>query len=440
MDFFSNFFSAISTKDDIENPAIQFGKYSDRNKTPEQLQKWQQAVELFKQQKYLDAYELFFQYLKDPEIENVVYNKVSSQITFELYQGSKKVHGLITPQEVSAYSQVVQFDEPNIAVMRRLLAENYYLRYCKFSKKNKTFTLQHRSATKDMHPSALYFVLKEVANVADAFDDFLIADFPFLKPINIGKVEQLSQNELYIKIKYLKKYTQETLKQINSLPANNFKGAISFMLLNLTYKIYYLFAPEGTLLEYLKNTQNFFWSQKDLPEEQRNAKMQDDLQKMLQFTDDDIAKSLYKVTSTFPVAQPTGVAKLKELMETEIEKIHWYRENKYFEIHQSICEYIVSYASFAYGLEPVVNDLLQVFWKVTNYDYFAELGFKDDYMKNGKIMRHNVEKRINKIISSNKSAYPKLNFNTRRLNFSATNEFASSFIYEFINCDFDTRK
>ncbi len=220
------------------------------------------------------------------------------------------------------------------------------------------------------------------------------------------------------------------------MSSNNFKGAISFSLLNLTYKIYYLFAPEGTLLDELKHIQSLFWVKNDMSDEVKNQKMIVELKKIVAKPDEEISKSLYKVTSTFPVVKPTHYSKIIEFVETEIEKIHWYRENKYFEIHQAICEYIVSYCTFTYGTDPVINDLFQVFWKVTNHEYYEELGFVDEFVKKGNLNSHNIAKRINKIISANKQQYPKLVFNTRGLNFSSTHEFASSFLYEFMNCEF----
>lgn len=434
--FFSNFFSSISTKEDIENPKIQFGKYSDRNKTAEQLEYWKQSIQLFENEEYLDSFEQFFKYLKDSKIENVKYTRVSEQIKFEFFQGSKVIKGYITKNEVSAVSEIVQFEKPNVAVMKRLLTENYYLWYCKFAKKDNVFTLNYSTHTKNAHPSSVYFSLQELANVADSFDDILVDEFPFLKPINIGKVEKLSEHELSIKLKSLKQIINQTIKSVESLSVNSFKGAISFSLLNLTYKIYYLFAPEGTLLDELKDIQLLFWTKKDLSIEQKNKKMIFELKKIASKSDEEISKSLYKVTSTFPVVKPTDYSKIIKFVKAEIEKVHWYRENKYFDVHQAICEYIVSYCSFSYGMAPVINDLFQVFWKVTNNEYYQELGFLDEFVKKGKLNSHNIIKRTNKIINTNKKAYPKLVFSVRGLNFSSTHEFASSFLYEFINCDF----
>ncbi len=437
MGFFSNFLSTISTKDDIENPLIQFGKYSDRNKTPAQLESWTKSTSLFNEQKYLDAFEEFFIYLKDPVIENVLYTRKKEQIDFKLYQGSKIVKGYINNEEVYIISEVVQFDKVNVAVMRRLLVENYYLWYSKFSKNNNVFTLQHRTPTKDEHPTSLYFAIKEVANVADSFDDTLVDEFPFLKPINLGAIEKLPTAELNIKLNYFKKTIDETLESINKLSASRFKGAISFSLLNIAYKIYYLFAPEGTLLDEVRHIHSIFWSKNKLTDEIKNQKMIEEFEKLSSKSNSEISKSLYKVTSTFPQVKPTHHDKVHDFVKREIEKIHWYRENKYYDIHLAICEYIVSYCTFVYGTEPVIIDLFQVFWKVTNHKYFTELGFVDEFVKNDKIILNTIEKRINKIISSNKNAYPNLVFNSRRLNTSSLHEFASSFLYEFINCEFN---
>ena len=412
MSIFSKFFTS-SSAEDTGNPEIQFGKYSDRNKTPEQLENWKKSVALFEEQNYLDAFEEFFKYLKDPKIDNVKYSRKSEEITFELFQGSKNVTGYINNDEVYAVSEVVTYEKTNIAVMRRLLSENYFLWYSKFSKTKDAFTIRHRAPVKEEHPTTLYYSLKEVANVSDSFDDVLVDEFTFLKPINIEHIEQLPDAELKIKLASLKNMIADNLKIYHTLDANKFTGARSFTLLNLLYKIYYLYAPEGTLLDDIRLAQSIFWQNNNMQDTIRNQKMLAEIEKIQKMSDEEITKSLYKVKATFPVVKPTPYRNITDFVKKEIEKIHWYRENKYYDIHQKICEYIISFSTYTHGVEPVIHELFQVFWKVTNHEYFEELGFKDNFVKKNKINMHAIDKKISRIISNYRTTYPKLTFNTK---------------------------
>ena len=434
---FSKFFSTSS--EDVDNPNIQFGKYSDRNKTKEQLENWNNSIDLYEKHKYLDSYEEFFKYLKAQNIENVIYSRESEQIKFKFFQGSKIVEGIITNTEISAAADVVKFDKLDVAVMRRLLKENYYLLHSKFSKTKDTFVLNHFSSVKNEPPTALYYALKEVANVADNFDDLLLEEFPLLKPVNTEHLESISDEEKTIKIKWLRKYISETLKAVKTISSKPFIGAVSFLLLNLTYKLYYLLAPEGSLLEYFHSIQNIFWKNDDFTDKEKNEKIIEKYKILLKQPDTEISKSLYKVKSTFPVVKPTHSFEIVDFIKKEIEKTHWYRENKHIKIHLSVCEYIISYSTYNYGMESILHDLFQILWKIINYKFYEELGFNDNFVRKNKIVSHIVEKKINKILNNYKETYKNLDFSTKRLRYATFQDFTTSFLYEIINCDFELK-
>ena len=56
---------------DITSPGILFGRYSDNNKPVAKVEKWNEADALFKAKKYYESIEVFFDYLRDDELENV---------------------------------------------------------------------------------------------------------------------------------------------------------------------------------------------------------------------------------------------------------------------------------------------------------------------------------------------------------------------------------
>ena len=63
---------AKKTEPEVSDPGILFGRYSDNNKAIEKVNKWNEADELFKEKKYKQSIETFFNYLRDYVLDNVV--------------------------------------------------------------------------------------------------------------------------------------------------------------------------------------------------------------------------------------------------------------------------------------------------------------------------------------------------------------------------------
>ena len=84
-------FSKKTTSENNTNgkPSVQFGRYTDRHKTPEQISSWDKSLGLYKEKKYIDAYFEFLTYLRDPVVDNVKITKESDKVKFEIIQGSK---------------------------------------------------------------------------------------------------------------------------------------------------------------------------------------------------------------------------------------------------------------------------------------------------------------------------------------------------------------
>jgi len=430
------------TKDDpslLDEPNMQFGKYSDRNKTHEQYESWDKSVNLFKEKKYLDAYLEFFNYLKDKETENVTYSKEGHRINFSFIQGSKIVHGTLNEREVQAEAEVARFEQQNIAVMRKLLQENYYLYFSKFAVRNDIYTLKYFSPVEDAHPSSMYYALKELATEADMWDDVLVAEFDSVQAINIEHIEEISNNEKQIKLKYFRKWINETINRVNDLDGDKYTGPISYSLLTLAFKIFYLLAPEGTLLDDIRFIQGIFYQEDEHTPKEKNLMMLEEFNNLQAKSDEEILKSFYKVKATFAVTQPTTHAIVAEFIEKELEKAIWYIENNHPEIVQDICEYILSYINFSHGIPAVANDMLLILWRLLNPEIFDELGFKHHFIDHDtkKPDVDNIKKRIAHIISHSKKRHGRIEFNAERLDFSSRINFAISFFKEFKNLNYD---
>src|SRR5882762_7692234 len=83
-------------------PDILFGRYSDNNKSLPQVTRWTDADNLFKEKKYPESIDAFFEYLRDDEAQNVVYERNGAEGRFQVYQGSKIVRGTFNNEQVNA--------------------------------------------------------------------------------------------------------------------------------------------------------------------------------------------------------------------------------------------------------------------------------------------------------------------------------------------------
>jgi len=422
-----------------KEPNILFGKYTDRNKTKEQYLSWDKSVNQFKDKKYLNAYYEFFNYLKDKNTENVSFEKDGNRINFSFMQGSKIVHGTLNEKEVQAEAEVARFQEQNVAVMRKLLKENYYLYFSKFAVKNDIYTLKYFSPVEDAQPSSFYYALKEIATEADMWDDVLVEEFPSLQAINIEHIEEIDEKEKRIKLNYFRKWIDETLDQIKKLDSDKFTGALAYYLLNLTFRIYYLFSPEGTLLDDLRFIQSIFYKEDKKSIKEKVHHIIEEFQRLRNKSDEEILKSFYKVKATFAVASPTSHETVVGFMNAELEKTKSYIENNFPEIVEEICKYTIYYSNFSYGMPAVANDILMIFWRVYHPEYFHELEFTHNFYdsETKSLHKENIIKRIKHIVSHSKKRHPNIQFNTEKLDFSSRIDFAISFIGEFQHLKYD---
>ena len=438
MGLFNSFFSAnkkINYKFS-EEPQISFGRYTDRNKSKLQYEYLEKSLHFFSAKNYLKSYEYFFYYLKDTEKENVLFNKENNRIKFEFIQGSKIVKGYVNSQEIFAEAEVVSFSELKVSVMELLLAENSKLLYSKFAIQNDIFSIKYFSPVENASPKSLYSALKELAIVADFYDDVLIEKFDFLHPINVGHIVEIPIEEKKVKLNYFRKWIKETLQKINKIDNTE---EVLFYLKVLLLKIDYLIAPEGVLLGDISSLEDMIFNNNLQNSKELNLSVIESLKVILIKPDKELMKYLYKVDATFAINKPTEFKYVKKFIINNIQKTAKLSdENNKEEIIVNF-EYILSYSLFKFGMPAIANDLLQIVWRVLYSDYFKDLGFIDE-LYSEKSKTFNTEYIIAKVkllIIDAKIQHSKIKFNSANINFENKLKFVSSFFNEFINLNYD---
>lgn len=445
MGFFSKFFNLGQRQHQLEASipdmlGIRFGRYSDNNKSLQKTRKWFEADELYKQKKYIESIETFFDYILDDPQKNVSLEKNETGYTFSIYQGSCIIHGNITSTDMSAWVYLAQMDTNSVPVMRQLLEMNNTLYYARFAIHDQKLCMLFDTPLDTSNPNKLYYGLKELATQADKNDDVLLSDFRTLKPLDTSHIFHDSEKTKHVKYQYFNYWISNTLKQVEEVNADTFSGGIAYLLLTLIYRIDFLIVPEGKLLNEIEKINQLYWLNKETKNAvERNELVKDAFEKLLTWPEEEVLKCFYSAKSTFSIALPTNYAEITENIQTSKNNMVWYIENKYEPIALTILEYSLAYAQFSYSLPKPVLNLFMLYMQINHASYFEELGIVQHYISQGKLKEKSINQSIEFYIQEFKDKYPYLSFNSNNLDFSTLLNFNTSFLTEMQSLNFDNK-
>jgi hypothetical protein len=426
-------------KKEEPEPDIYFGRYSDNNKPAGKVSRWTEADNLFKEKKYTESFDAFFEYLRDDALQNVVYERNGAEGRFEFYQGSKIVRGKFNDQQLLAEVTLAKMPQPSVPVMRRLLEMNFSLYYSRFALDNDRLCMRFDSDIKGATPSKLYYGLKELSTKADKQDDLLVQDFTVLERIDIDHITEIPPKEKEIKYEWLQKWLKQTLDAIAAVDADKFTGGVSYMLLSLIYRIDYLLCPEGKLLYELEKTAAIYFKKDERPATEKNREMAEEFRKIQLKTKEEVSSYLFRSRHTFAIVAPQNHKAVTDSINAANQNMGWYRDNTHPFIASQVIEYGISYCQYSYSLPRVITDLFQLYMRINYGDYFQALGFKETYydpFKNA----FNQDLIINKIRGIQdkwRSKYPNADFKVQNLRFDNLVNFDHSFTNELALLNMD---
>jgi len=424
-------------------PSIRFGRYSDNNKSVEKTNRWTDADNLYKDKKYEESIEAFFDYLRDDAADNVRFsrNNGAPGFSFEIYQGSKIVRGTGNGDHVQAEVTLARMAQPSVPVMRRLLEQNFSLYYSRYSLDGERLCMRFDSDIETANPNKLYYGLKELATKADKQDDLLVQDFSALETLDADHVEAVPDAEKEVKYNFTQKWIKDTLEYIQTLDAEKFSGGISYLLLTLAFRIDYLVTPEGSLQAELEKIPVLYFTKDEKPATEKNSAMIEAIEKFAAHNKEDFFRNLFRSKSSFAIVAPQNHASVAEAIRGASNNMIWYRDNGHPLLAQQICEYGISYCQYSYSLPKPLSQLFELFMQVNYADYFSALGFSERLYEqsSGRFDDDKITDRINEIINAWKKKYPKLEFKTANLKFDNLTNFDHTFIAEIELLNFDSK-
>lgn len=422
----------------VAGPEIQFGRYSDNNKPLAKVNRWAEADSLFKEKKFIESMDAFFDYLRDDSTQNVGYERNGAEGRFLLYQGSKIIRGTFDSKALKAEATLVRMPQQSVPVMRRLLEMNFNLFYSRYAMDSDRLCMSFDSDIQTASPSKLYYGLKEMSTKADKQDDLLIQEFAILETTDNQHITHIPTTEKEVKYEYLQRWIKETLDIIKGVDTDKFSGGIAYMLLALIYKIDYLITPEEKLLTHLEKITAIYFKKDERLVVEKNRDMLEEFKKMQAFSKEEVFTCLFRSKYTFSIVAPQPYKTISDSIHGANQNLVWYRDNNYPFIATQIAEYGITFCQYSYSLPKAISEFVHLYMMVNYSDYFSALGYKRYYdpVKN-MFSQDDIIENIKTIQDKWKEKYPLMDFKTQNLRFDNLNNFDYSFTteMEFLNAE-----
>lgn len=427
-----NFFERIfGNNKPAAEPEIRFGRYTDSYRSREQEEAFDTAVRAFEQGKYQDAYLAFFNYLLDDEEQNVKVWQEEDGLRFELFQGSKKVTGLAGDKKLFASARVAKARALSSSFMRRLLEENFELKYSRFTlSPGNEINILFDTFTTDGSPYKLYSALKELAVHADKHDDLLIDEFEVLEVSDLHVRREFPEAEKEIKYNFIIREIEAVFREIDNgkLNADQYPVAMTFLLLHLCYKLDYLTKPEGYMMETLERIHRLAFAQDGKNAAQKNLLLRKEFQKLLERPKEKFFKEMYEVSTTFGITSPIDHQKVAIIIDQELPNMKWYKDHGHDKIALAIPGFIIGKTMFNFAVPRPCKDLFHLLMQIMEEGFFRELGFQT-FSEQGVLDEKAIRKAIRQIVDRHKISHANVNPNLKKLVFNSLPAFAESYLW-----------
>ena len=432
MRFFDKIFrptSLAAPTTEAAAPSVAFGRYSDGNKSPQQLADWNASMAAFDRQDFVIAFDHFFRYLKDAAEENVFVERQNGRVHFVIFQGSNRVSGFANERWLRAEAKLAKADMLNVGFMRRLLEQNFALKYGRYALDgDNNIVLIFDSYTLDCSPYKLYYALREIALLADKQDDLLLDEFKMLQPAtpSAGLQITISEQEKKVKYDFVVSQINAVLTQINHIDAERNAPAVAYLLLHLCYKLDYLVKPEGVMMETLERVHRTFFSNEEKTSLQKNNAVRREFEQLLLRSKSDFLKEFYRTKATFGLTNTTTHEQLLSFIGGELKNLESYANHPNEAVELAIMGYAVAFSLFNYALLAPDTALLHLYLEILESDYFQSLGYSLPHADLGapKLVRQ----RVKDVAKANSDKFPKFCPNTDRLDFNSKAAFAKSYL------------
>jgi hypothetical protein len=432
MSFLSRLFS--SPTPNSKQPAVVFGRYTDAYKSEAQQSAWNRSLQLFEEKRPIDAYREMLIFLRDEQENNVRWTEDERGLIFEFHQGSRKITGHANRDQIKVESRIAWVDELKVSFMRRLVEQNFKLRYARFAlSPDNCLTIVFDSSTRDGSPYKLVQAFIELSVNADKQDDLLLEEFKTLRPVEEAmEIIPLPENEKITKVKYIRQEINTLLQCLEAAhpDPNRYPGGYVYLMLGTAFRIDYLTRPEGFVMDSLEKIFKAYFNKDEKVPAIKVEVMRKLFQKIIERSDASLMAELYNTKSTFGINPTVGHDRIQSLLDSELPKMDWHLDQNHSEILQmAIVKYAAGYALYHCAPPPPDRDYLHLFYHITEQPFFTELGFEASfYSPDGKLKKTAIEQGIKAVTERWNKRYKRLKPDLSLLDYTTLPLFARSYL------------
>ncbi len=394
-------------------PKISFGRFTDAYKSKAHYLAWDESLRLFEEGQILKSLKQLLEYLKNDKSDNIQVLENSDDFQFTVYHGSKQIVCKTVDQKFRAESKVAHCKELNVGFLRKAVEYNYLLNYSRFALDGENnLCLVFDSTFAEASPYKLFYGLKELALQSDKEDDILIDEFESLEPLQNQHIVKLSDDVIKIKLQFIKDKIKMAMtpEVIGKLNPKRFQGALTYVYLSVVYGLDYLVKPEGKLLDIISRLHIKYFEAPNENVETKVSLLEKGLTEINEMKDEEISKELYEVISTFGITSPANHKTVSQFIDSELQAMKWYEENKHDAVCITICNYIAGYCLFNFAMPAPDHDLFHLYYEIMEPDYFKNLGFENNYWDAEK-KKPNMDliyEKVEDILKEHKEKFPLL--------------------------------
>ncbi len=380
----------------------------------------------------LEAYSNFLNSLENFNGEestgNIKVEHDENTLHFELIQGITRIIGTVTKETIDAYCLITKADSLHVAVKRRLLERNYEMTYSRFHVKDGQAVLKIHLDNKTMTPQKVFFPLRELALNADYEKEFIASEFDKNSLLDMEHVTPLDDEEKELKFRFMKSWIEECDEGIKRLPSNDNTGMIAFTSLTLLLQIDYLLVPKLQVGRKITERIADYFNNDEKLIETKNADLLNYIATLAAMEYETFAPQLYTTPMTFSPMERTTHEEVSLFIEETLNKIRWYKNNRYHHIIPTIYRYIALHLLYNYGLHPSLQALLHLVVEVQHTTFFNALGYDVLYHEEQqKFEKRQITARIEEALEPYQKQYKELNAFGNELDYSSPESFNHSF-------------
>ncbi|MEA2073678.1 MAG: hypothetical protein U9O86_08845 [Campylobacterota bacterium] len=421
---------------------ISFGRGINATINPDEEELFNNSYKAFENRDILDAYEYFFSSLlnftDNVSNENVLLERTTEKLLFSIYQGSAKIVGVITEETLQAEVTLVKNENASVALKRYILERNYQLTYTNYFTDENHVKLKLYLDNITLSPQKIFFPLRELALNADFDKEHIVSEFRDIPLEETQHITPLQESELEIKYNYLQTAIAELESKALTLPSNDNAGMQAFLYLEILLKFDYILVPKYKIYHKLSKKIQAYFSDENGTIEAKNDELRKYVQELKQLTFEEFSSNFYSAKYTFNPIEKTSYEDLVTFISESINKVKWYKNNRYPQIIPTIYRYIAFYSLYNYGVNPVLRELLHLLVQIQNSPFFTSIdcGTLYDEEKQSFSKRAIISK-IQDVVSQNQEKYKSLVIFSDDLNFNSMNDFSNSYYNMLKNLDFE---